>query len=174
VREENETKHREAARNFFEKMAYSFFRIPCGPESGAADELNLFLRSHSILAVHREWVENGDASFWAFCVQFQDAAMPFAKSSRVGPKIDYKEILTEAQFTLYVKLRDKRKQIAERDGLPVFAVFTNEQLAAMATGPARTAADLKSIPGIGEGRVEKFGTEILAAIKDHAPGETAL
>ena len=155
-------------------MAYSFFRIPCGPESGAADELNLFLRSHSILAVHREWVENGDASFWAFCVQYQDGAQPFAKSGRGGPKVDYKEILTEPQFALYVKLRDKRKQIAERDGLPVFAVFTNEQLAEMAKKPLGSTADLKAISCVGEARIEKYGTEILATISDHATGKTAV
>lgn len=154
-------------------MAYAFFRVPSAPEPGAVDELNRFLRSHSVLAVQREWVSAGDGSFWAFCIQYGETGQVAAKSGTAA-KIDYKEILTEPQFALYVKLRDKRKQIAERDGVPVFAVFTNEQLAEMTKNPVGTLADLKSISGIGEARIEKFGTEILATISEHAPGKTTL
>lgn len=157
-------------------MAYAFFRVPAAPEPGAVEELNRFLGSHSVLAVHREWVSAGDDSFWAFCVQYGETGSAAGGSSKRGapPKIDYKEILTDAQFALYVKLRELRKQLAERDGVPVFAVFTNEQLAEMTKGPARSAAELKKIPGVGEARVEKYGAETLAAIRDHAPGEAGV
>lgn len=154
-------------------MAYAFFRVPSAPEPGAVDELNRFLRSHSVLAVQREWVSAGDGSFWAFCIQYGEGTQAVARAGNQA-KIDYKEVLTESQFSLYVKLRDLRKQVAEREGVPFFAVFTNEQLAEMTKRPARTGADLKAIPGVGEGRVEKYGKEILAAINEHAPGETTL
>jgi len=154
-------------------MPYAFFRVPAAPEPGAVEELNRFLRSHSVLAVQREWVSAGDASFWAFCIHYGEAAQSAARGAN-APKVDYKEVLTEAQFALYVKLRELRKRVADRDGVPVFAVFTNEQLAEMTKKPVRTAADLKSIAGVGEGRVEKFGAEILAAINENAPRETPL
>ncbi len=50
-------------------MAYAFFKVPCTPEPGAADLLNDFLRRHSVLAVEKQWVGSGEASFWAFCIQ---------------------------------------------------------------------------------------------------------
>jgi superfamily II DNA helicase RecQ len=166
---------REAAQNFLRQMAFAFFKIPCNGEPGPAEELNAFLRSHQVLAVHREWESAGDTSFWAFCVHYREGgAATTGKGVGAGPKIDYKEVLTETQFALYVKLRDLRKRLAERDGTPVFAIFTNEQLAEMTKGPARSLADLKAIAGVGEARIAKFGTEILSAITDHAPGETAL
>jgi superfamily II DNA helicase RecQ len=158
-------------------MAYTFFKIPCGPEPGAAQVLNDFLRTHSVLAVEKQWVSAGDASFWAFCVQYQEAGAAGAArpgGSGGGAKVDYKEVLNDEQFRVFVKLRELRKQLAEREGMPVFAVFTNEQLAEMVKKPVRTAEELRGIPGVGEARVEKYGREILALMNSDATGETTV
>ena len=48
-------------------------------------------------------------------------------------RVDYKEVLSPADFALFAKLRDWRKATAEQEGIPVYAVLTNEQLAAIAT-----------------------------------------
>jgi superfamily II DNA helicase RecQ len=47
----------------------------------------------------------------------------------IKSKVDYKDILTPEEFTLFSKLREVRKKLAEENGLPVYAVCTNEQLA---------------------------------------------
>lgn len=87
-------------------MAYAFFQIPCGAEGGAGDELNAFLRSHLVLAVPREWESGGERSYWAFCVQYREGGPQVVGKIGGVAKIDYKEVLTDSQFTLYVKLRD--------------------------------------------------------------------
>jgi hypothetical protein len=48
--------------------------------------------------------------------------------------VDYKEVLNEADFAVFSRLRDLRKVIAEKEAVPAYAIFTNEQLAAMVTG----------------------------------------
>lgn len=153
-------------------MPYAFFRVPAAPETGAVEELNRFLRSHSILALHREWVAAGDSSFWAFCVQYADQGTIAKIGGATGPKLDYKEILSEIEFNRYVKLRDLRKKLAERDGTPVFAIFTNEQLAEMAKRVPKSASDLKKIAGLGEARVTKYGAEVLVALAEETKHET--
>lgn len=158
-------------------MAYAFFKVPCAPEPGAAQTINDFLKSHSVLAVEKQWVTAGDASFWAFCVQYQETGAAGATrpgGPGGGAKVDYKEVLTDEQFRLFVKLREVRKQLAEREGMPVFAVFTNEQLAEMVKKPVRTAEELRGIPGVGEARVEKYGREILALINGDAAGQATV
>ena len=45
--------------------------------------------------------------------------------------------------------------------MPVYTIFTNEQLAQMAQTKARTKADLEKIEGIGDARIEKHGTRFL-------------
>jgi len=46
-------------------MQMFFHSIPARGDSGAQEELNSFLRSHRVLTVHREFVAQGDNSFWA-------------------------------------------------------------------------------------------------------------
>ena len=49
-------------------MQWAFFRIPVtGGEEG--DSLNRFLRSVRVLNLHREFVGQGDASYWAVAVE---------------------------------------------------------------------------------------------------------
>lgn len=75
---------------------------------------------------------------WCLAVEFLDAAGPTASGGGGGDngqrknRIDYKETLPPAEFARFSKLRELRKQIAEAEGLLVYAVFTNEQLAAIA------------------------------------------
>mgnify|MGYP001122399968 CR=1 FL=1 len=61
-----------------------------------------------------------------------------------------------------------RKELSNKERVPAYAVFTNEQLAAMAKMRCATTADLKKIEGLGDGRVEKYGTDVLETIRKHA------
>ena len=55
-------------------------------------------------------------------------------------------------------------KIAEAEGVPVYAIFTNEQLAAMVQRKATTAAGLAAIEGVGQARLEKHGPRLLAIL----------
>jgi superfamily II DNA helicase RecQ len=68
-----------------------------------------------------------------------------------------REALNPVEYALYDKLRNLRKDIADKSGIPVYAVFTNDQLAGMVKKPPKTAKDLLSISGIGESRVKQYG-----------------
>lgn len=160
-------------------MAFAFFKLPCAAEGAQTEALNAFFRSHSVLSVHKEWVSNGDSSFWAFCLQYQEQPLSNNGEGHTGKpgsgsKVDYKQVLTEEQFQVFARLRHVRKTLAEREAMPLFAVFTNEQLAEMAKLPVRTLADLKSIAGVGEARAAKYGTEILKSLAGHETGEASV
>ena len=148
-------------------MALKFFHVPCRGGASEETEVNTFLRSHRVLSIQRELLADGAASYWALCVDFLDSGAETAAPG--GAKIDYKEILPPDQFTVFARLRLVRKELAEKEGVPVFAVFTNEQLAEMVKQPCTTAADLRKIAGIGEARVEKYGAAMLATLAAPAP-----
>jgi superfamily II DNA helicase RecQ len=95
-------------------------------------EMNAFLRSHRVLAVRKEFVGDGENSFWTFCVEYLESA-PAGLTAPGGklPKVDYKEVLKPEEFEVFSRLRDWRKGVAEKEGVPVYVVFTNEQLAEM-------------------------------------------
>ena len=46
-------------------------------------------------------------------------------------KIEYKEVLSPEDFSIYAKLRDWRKETAAREAVQLYNVFMNEQMAVM-------------------------------------------
>lgn len=143
-------------------MPFAIFQIPVLHGEEAQAELNTFLESHRALRVERQFVSQGDTSFWTFCVDYSTTSRSVAaRGSTLGrggsakAKIDYREILSPEDFQVFAKLRDVRKQLAAVEGIPVYVVFTNEQLAAIVQTKAKTKAELAKIEGLGDGKLDK-------------------
>jgi len=159
-----------SGRFLFLKMALRFFTIPVRAPAEAERELNAFLASHRVLTVERRFVDAGENSLWAICVDFLAGAPAEEAGARVREnKIDYKQVLTPAQFDVFARLRDVRRALAEKEGVPIYAVFTNEQLAEMVKSRATSKAALGRINGVGEARVEKYAGAILAVLAAARP-----
>lgn len=154
-------------------MAQRFFLVPVQSSESAEAELNAFLSSHKVLTIDRRWVDLGANSFWAFCIDFIPAGGVLnARSSQVTrSRVDYKEVLTTDEFAVFSQLRQWRKDISQAEAIPVYTVFTNEQLAQIVQQRCRTKADLSLIDGIGEARIEKYADQVipLLASLPHAP-----
>jgi superfamily II DNA helicase RecQ len=145
-------------------MPFEFIQVPANGQGGGKDALNRFLRGGRIASIRKEFVANGEDSFWAFCVEYVDGAgVPpsGAEKPRLAPKVDYREILSDSDFTMFVRLRNLRKEIAEKDAVPSYSIFNNEQLAAMVTGKVDSLASMQTIAGVGEARVSKYGEAFL-------------
>jgi len=145
-------------------MRMRFFSIPAfgADEAGAA--LDRFLAAHRILSVDRQFVQDGINSSWCLCVSYQETADSPVPVKQRG-KVDYKELLSERDFAIYSRLRDLRKRLAEQQGVPLYALFTNEQMAAMVQQRVSTRDQLAEIDGVGEGRVEKYGQAFLEQLE---------
>lgn len=161
-------------------MPYRFFVVRLDDRGEAQEELNRFVRGHRVLAVDKRWVEQGPESFWAFCVDFLDGDAGRSPGGQRGGqrnRVDYREVLTPEQFTLFSKLRDLRKVIAQEEAVPVYAVFTNEQLAQMVQARITSKGGLETIVGVGDARVGRYGERVIALMvaangdAADAPGE---
>jgi superfamily II DNA helicase RecQ len=156
-------------------MPFRFFTIPVScPESGEG-ELNRFLGSHRVLNVERRWVDQGPSSFWSFCVDYLDAAAGAASKRDFGSqraKVDYKELLSPEDFALFARLRDFRKQLAQAEAVPVYTIFTNEQLAQIVQRRATSKQSLAEIVGVGDARVAKYGDRLMEFLAGSGPKET--
>jgi superfamily II DNA helicase RecQ len=107
----------------------SFYVSPFG-EKSVTDELNSFLRSHRIVNVEKRLVDGERGTGWVFLIEYGNTDGK-STSSTSSQRIDYREVLNPVEYALYDKLRNLRKQIAEKAGIPVYAVFTNDQLASI-------------------------------------------
>jgi ATP-dependent DNA helicase RecQ len=76
-------------------------------------------------------------------------------------------------------LRSLRRKLADEQGLPPYVVFHDATLKAMAQKKPRSLAELARVPGVGEAKLEKYGSEFVAAIvgafgleaRDERPGQ---
>lgn len=147
-------------------MSLRFFTISIQDSAGSEADLNAFLSSHKVLAVERRWVDQGIHSFWAICVDY--LSLPIVSTSS-GPalsrnRVDYKTILPPVEFDLFSQLRSLRKEMAQAEAVPVYALFTNEQLAQMVQRRCRTKSELLEIEGVGEAKVEKYAERLLPVL----------
>lgn len=136
-------------------MQIKTFTIPITDNGILQEDMNKFMRGHKVLEVSQEFYQSQSGAAWCFCVKYIDAATSFTQNTRKA-KIDYREVLDEATFKIFARLRQNRKAIAEENGIPAYAVFTDAELASISKLTEITPANIKTIKGIGEKKVEKY------------------
>lgn len=161
-----------AVEFFFENMQFQFYKIPVNNSQPQTDEMNAFLRGHKIVSVEKHFAANEHNAYWAFCVQYI-LGIPKQSVSTKKEKTDYKDILDEKTFAIFSELRKIRKQLATEDAVPAYAVFTDAELAEISKLKELTTAALKTITGIGEKKIEKYGRLMLEEYKKIINNETA-
>jgi ATP-dependent DNA helicase RecQ len=90
------------------------------------------------------------------------AKTPEPKSHRTG------EITCDE--TLFERLRQLRKRLADERDVPAYIVFSDVALRQMARDYPSTEGDFARISGVGEKKLREFGTAFLAEIASHLEG----
>ncbi|MDA1055624.1 MAG: HRDC domain-containing protein [Planctomycetota bacterium] len=148
-------------------MGLRFFAVPVRDSNACEQELNGFLAGHKVVSIERHLIDQGVNSFWAICIDYlshapgETAVNPNLSRSRV----DYKTILPPEEFTVFSRLREWRKEMAQTEAVPVYALFTNEQLAQMVQRRCRSRSDLSQIEGIGENKIDKYAERLLPLLQ---------
>ena len=141
-------------------MQIQTFTLPIFENKSQTEELNKFLRGHKIIDIENRFVENGEDSCWCFSIRYilgNNNESHAQKSLSSKPeKIDYKNELSEAAFTVFTKLREIRKQVAQQEAIPAYAVFTDAELAEISKLDYITSNKITEIRGIGAKRAEKY------------------
>jgi superfamily II DNA helicase RecQ len=141
----------------------AFFISPFG-EASVCDELNAFLKSHRIVNVEKRLIDGERGTGWLFLVEFGNEQKGQAPNTP-AQRIDYREILNAQEYALFDKLRQLRKDLAEKQGIPVYAVFTNDHLANMVKTKPATLKAIAALPGVGEARAKQYGTASLNILR---------
>lgn len=69
--------------------------------------------------------------------------------------------------TLFAMMKDLRRSIARKQNLPPYVIFQDSSLEQMATFYPVTLDELKTIPGVGEGKAKRYGQPFCDLIKKH-------
>ena len=149
-------------------MRLKFYWIPASDSAAAEQELNQFLAMHRVVQVEKSFcAPAAERPGWALCVQWlpgQEAG-PAEKAGMQPGKIDYREVLDAPTFRIFAALRSWRKGVATAQGVPIYTVATNEQLAAIAKQRIQTPAELGKVEGFGGSRMAKYAADLLAVCR---------
>lgn len=152
-------------------MNYRVFQYAL-PAPPLLEDLNAYLGTQRVASVAQHLVPAAGGTMLVFVVQTVGTGPALTTGSGGVNKIDYRETLTAADFAVFTRLRDERKKWAEAEGVPIYTIFSNAQLAAMVQQRVRTPTELGAVEGVGSARVEKYGGRVLA-ILSVAPPELA-
>lgn len=143
-------------------MQFKTFMLPASGSEQTEETLNVFLRTHRIVSVRSEFV-SGETPAWCILVEYVQQNESESKSSG---KVDYMKILSPEEFALFSKLRNLRKELAAKDGVPPFVVFTDEQLASIVKQNPTDLGKLTAIQGIGQAKAEKYGNAVFKVLQE--------
>ena len=90
-----------------------------------------------------------------------------AEAQEAGPEVAFDD-------PLYERLREWRRERSRSEGVPAYTFFTDRSARELASRRPDSREALLGVWGLGDARVEAFGEELLALIRDHcgeSPGE---
>ncbi len=143
-------------------MQYAIYSIPIVNGEIEQEKMNKFLRSQKVIKVDKQLVQIGEGTYWSFCIQYIVSPLAIEQDQR-KEKVDYKVVLGEELFKKFSILRNIRKQLADKDAVPAYAVFTDAELSEIVKLEQLDIENIKKIKGIGEKKVEKYAQPMLQA-----------
>ncbi|MBF0452799.1 MAG: HRDC domain-containing protein [Candidatus Magnetomorum sp.] len=150
-------------------LQYKVFAISA--KGGSEKELNEFLEKVNVITVHREFINNGDNSFFSIIIEYEyrknsEISASNAFKSDGKKRIDYREVLSPEDFALYAKIRDWRAETAKKEAVQLYTIMNNAQMAFIAQNRIQTKEGLSKVDKLGDARIKKYGDEIIAITKN--------
>jgi superfamily II DNA helicase RecQ len=118
--------------------------------------LSKFILNKQVKFHRAEFFQDGEDAYWTIFLEY-DPLLEKAAEREI-------ERLNEPQRLLLDRLKAWRKEKGEKDGVPVYIIGTNRELADIAVQAPRTLEALKAVKGFGKGKLAKYGKEIIDII----------
>eukprot|EP01047_Picozoa_sp_COSAG01_P033651 COSAG01_NODE_2485_length_7594_cov_36.632021_6_plen_563_part_00 len=91
--------------------------------------------------------------------------MPIFNIKKTKEKVSKKRLaVTDYDVDLFDALREKRKYLAQKKGVPPYVIFHDKTLQEMAAHQPKSKAELLSLSGVGEKKVQQYGALFLEVI----------
>ena len=98
------------------------------------------------------------------------------RQDAIGAKARGRAVASSAPMTkvepgsedLWEALRSCRRELAQRQGVPPYVIFHDASLAEMTARCPRSLREFAEIPGVGEKKLERYGSAFLQVINDYA------
>lgn len=139
-------------------MEIKLFTVSVFSTDDELEEMNKFLRSHRILQVDKTFSPNSDC--WSILVTYQEQGATLSSGGadvHRRQKVDYKEKLSPEAFSRFEHMRSIRGELARKDGVAAFLIFSDRELSKIAELEEVTTEALDAIPDIDDKKKQKYG-----------------
>ncbi len=136
------------------------------------EEITAFLVDKDLVEVRDHFFVRDGTPYLALVVLYNGLSSGEEGDSADGKrerKPDYRELLSEADWAVFNRLREWRNEKGKEEGVPPYVLFTNRQLALAASKRPENLTALGELEGIGAAKVEKLGEAILGIIHGVEP-----
>lgn len=82
---------------------------------------------------------------------------------------EFEENETPEVLARWEALKEWRRSVADEAGVPAYVVFTDAILRDIARARPRTLRQLRTVPGVGDVRLERHGAQVLRILRDLEP-----
>ena len=152
-------------------MQVKLFTISASDNGELQRELNSFLATHRILEIEQKFCENDKGGWWSFCIRYvgenERVKFPVIQQGFTKKdKPDYKDVLSQQEYELFLLLKAARKEISAIDGVLPYNVFTDAELVEIIRIEDRNEKSISEINGIGEKRAQKYWKKLAEKSKE--------
>ncbi|MCD4678711.1 MAG: HRDC domain-containing protein [Desulfobacula sp.] len=144
-------------------MTIKIFTMPFSQDTAGffEEELNNFMLKKNIKIIQPAFFESGSERYWSVFVEYENIILDHEEKTKKSklPELD------KSQKLLLDKLFEVRRELADKDGVPVFIIASNKQLADIVLKMPQTHEQLKEINGFGSKKIKKYGQEIIEIVK---------
>ena len=146
-------------------MPYRVITLPFDPERELFDEkpLNDFCLNKQVVSQWVEFFHQNGRSYWSIFLEYES----LQEAKRPEEEID----LNGFQKLLFQRLREWRKELAEKQGVPVYVIADNRMLKTLAVDQPKSLESMKEIKGMGGKKIEKYGKTLLDIIQTFSQNE---
>lgn len=130
-------------------------------------EVRIFVADKEVQSIHDHAFTHQGMPYLTLVVVYNPAAgvnenpMPTGKNHANARDENWRKILSDADIPLFNTLREWRSGKGREEGVPTYFVCTNKQLADIVHFRPDSMTALAKVDGFGEGRLKKYGQEIL-------------
>lgn len=138
-------------------MELRIFTLPFDEtsESFPDEIIREFCLNKKVYRIETEFFRRENNPFWSVAVHYE----VLLKESMPTRELD------EVQKKLYERLRQWRKEIADKEGVPSYLICTNAHLAEMIRLKCQNLEAFKLVRGFGAKRIAKYGKAIIEIMK---------
>lgn len=128
------------------------------------EEIDKFLINKKLKSYEVRFFSEKNSHYWTLFIEYDEI---IDKKNRTPEVIK----LTDEEKHFLLRLKELRKNLADKNGVPVYVVATNKELLGVVKNKPKTLESLKNIDGFGKRKLEKYGKDLIQLVNNYYSSE---